>query len=354
MTKSLTIADLASRHAIANILARHSRGVDRADEALLAGAYHAGATVDYGFFQGAAQELAAILAQAQRNALPSLHRTSNMWVRVDGDDAVSESCVIAYVEEPEQQRLVMGRYLDRHARRDGRWALTHRTYVMDTNVNRTNSCARPAPSADPATFALQGGKGASDPGSALLVHHLLSPAPVASNKGTPAMPEDIIDAVLSRAAIEDLVCAYARGVDRGDARLLRSIFHDDATVMCGIANGRGPEFADAIVAFVTGNLDRCFHSTSNSWIEVDGDAGAGEHYVIAHMTAGGQDIMTGGRYIDRYERRDDVWKIASRSFVMDWNSTAPSSFQPDGFYDALTTRGCFGRSDPVYTVWPSD
>ncbi|MEZ5656430.1 MAG: nuclear transport factor 2 family protein [Sphingobium sp.] len=347
----MDIADLASRQAIENVLARHSRGVDRADEALLSGAYHSDATVDYGFFQGPASELAAMLASAQRNALPTLHRTSNMWIRAEGKQAVSESYVIAYVEEPALQRLVLGRYLDRHACRDGQWALTHRTYVMDANVNRANSCARPNPSDDPAAYASQGGKGASDPGNALLVHHMLSSAPARPSKGTVSMSQDIVDAVLSRAAIADLVCAYARGVDRGDVELLKSVFHDDATVMCGIANGRGTEFAQAIIAFVTDNLDRCFHSTSNSWIEVDGDSGAGEHYVIAHMTAGGQDIMTGGRYIDRYERRDGTWKIASRSFVMDWNSTQPTSHETDGFYGALTTRGSFGRSDPVYAVW---
>lgn len=165
------------------------------------------------------------------------------------------------------------------------------------------------------------------------------------------MTDASIDAVLSRAVIMDLVSAYARAADRGDVELMRSLFHDDATVMCGIANGRGPAFAEAIVAFVTTNLDRCFHSISNSWIEVNGDTAAGEHYVIAHVTAGGNDFLSGGRYVDRYERRDGAWKFASRSFVMDWNSTQPTSHESEGFYAALTMRGCFGKADPVYALW---
>lgn len=349
----MDVAELVARDAISNILAQHSRGVDRAHLDLLAGAYHPGATVDYGFFAGAALQLAEILANAQANTPPTLHRTSNMWIKVDGDHAVSESYVIAYVEEPDTQRFVMGRYLDRHSMREGRWALSHRSYVMDANINRSNSVARPAPSSNPSLFGPQGGKGASDPGLALLHHHMLTSRPKAlsTNEEGPAMTDAALDAVLSRAAIMDLVCAYARAADRADAELMASIFHDDAIAMCGIANGKGCEFAFAITEFVKANLERCFHSTSNSWVEVNGDTAVGEHYVIAHMTAGGNDIMTGGRYIDRYERRNGTWKIASRGFVMDWNNTQPSTHQDDGFYAALKDRGSFGKVDPVYAVW---
>ncbi|MCB2014561.1 MAG: nuclear transport factor 2 family protein [Sphingobium sp.] len=348
----MSIATLAARDAIANVLACHSRGVDRANAALLASAYHEDATVDYGFFSGPASDLVQILSTAQAAAPSTLHRTSNMWIDVDGDRAVSESYVLAYVEEPELQRLVMGRYLDQHRLVDGKWAIAHRTYVMDANTNTPSSVARPAAPAGSTGFAPQGSKGAQDPGAALLNHHQLMPSSQHMQKRSASMAEEQVDRLLSRAAIMDLVHAYARGVDRGDAALLRTLFHDDATAMCGIANGNGVEFADAIVDFVTSNLDRCFHSTSNSWVEVDGDAGVGEHYVIAHMTAGGNDIMTGGRYVDRYERRGGVWKFASRSFVMDWNSTQPTTYEGDGFYASLTTRGCFGSQDPVYAVWP--
>lgn len=347
------IDELVARDSIANILARHSRGVDRAHLELLAGAYHGDATVEYGFFDGPGSKLAEILATAQASSPPTLHRTSNMWIRVQGERAVSESYVVAYVEEAETQRIVMGRYLDRHSLRDGRWALDFRRYVMDANVNWQSNVARPAPSVSPAAFAPQGAKMAQDSGLALLnLHKLTQPhKPRCANQESHIMTDSALDALISRAAIMDLVCAYARAADRGDAELMASIFHEDAVVMCGIANGNGEAFAQAITQFVTANLERCFHSTSNSWIEIDGDGAVGEHYVIAHMTTGDNDIMTGGRYIDRYERREGVWKISNRSFVMDWNTIQPSTYQDDGFYAALTGRGCFGKADPVYQHW---
>lgn len=351
----LTAHDLIARHGIRNALALHSRGVDRADLNLLSSAYHADATVDYGFFEGPAATLAEILAGAQKGALPTLHRTSNCWIKVDGDRALSESYVMAYVEEAELQRIVFGRYLDRHECRDGQWRLAHRTYVLDGNTNRPNTAERQDPPVAHDHFVPAGAKGAQDAGRVLMAFHQASfrHSPHFTERGAEPMTVDAtaLDTALSRAAIEDLCFAYCRGVDRGDKALLASIFHPDSTVISGVINGTGAEFADGIVDFCTANLDYCFHSVANQWIDVRGDHGVGEHYVVAHMTAGGQDVMTGGRYIDNYERRDGVWKIKSRTFVSDWTTRHDSTMQSDGFYEALKNRGCFGREDPVYAVW---
>jgi SnoaL-like domain len=344
--------DLIARHGIANALALHSRGVDRADVNLLSAAYHPDATVDYGFFAGDAATLVAILAEAQKGSMPTLHRTSNIWIKVNGKRAVSESYVIAYVEDAELQRLVFGRYLDRHEERAGEWRLSHRTYLIDGNSNRPTTVSRVDPPVAHDNYVPQGTKGAADPGRALLAHHHASSRHLQGAQSMSADPA-ALDAVLSRAAIHDLAMAYCRGVDRGDADLLRSIFWQDSTVISGVINGTGDEFAEQITAFCSQNLDYCFHSVANEWIEVKGDHAVGEHYVVAQMTMGGNDVMTGGRYIDSYERRNRTWKIKSRSFVSDWNTTHPTTLQKDGFYEALKNWGSFGKGDPVYAHWES-
>jgi hypothetical protein len=73
--------------------------------------------------------------------------------------------------------------------------------------------------------------------------------------------------------------------------------------------------------------------------------------LVANTTAGGKDTLIGGRYIDSYQRRDGVWKIKARAFVVDWTNTQPTSYETGGMYAALTTRGCYGKSDPVYAFW---
>jgi hypothetical protein len=348
----MTPENLIARHGILNALANHSRGVDRADANLLGSAYHDDATVDYGFYAGPADALVGMLAGAMKAAPPTLHRTSNCEIRLSGDQAVSESYVLAYVEEPETQRMVFGRYLDRHALRDGAWRLSHRTYVMDGNVNRPTTLARADPPVIHDHYVPNGAKGAADAGRALFAHHEAS---TRNLQGATPMPADAtaLDAALSRDAIRLLLTAYCRGVDRGDKALLASVYWEDSSVISGVVNASGPVFADAIVDYVTANLDYCFHSIANEWIKVKGDHAVGEHYVVAHMCAGGQDVMTGGRYIDSYERRGGVWKIKSRTFVADWNTTHPKSLELDGMYEPLKSRGSFGMGDPVYAHWAS-
>ncbi|MCX7282665.1 MAG: nuclear transport factor 2 family protein [Novosphingobium sp.] len=341
--------DFIARAAISNTLAVHSQGVDRADRNLLASAYHPDATVDYGFFAGPAATLVDILAQAQKSALPTLHRTSNCWIRVDGTTATSESYVIAYVEEAELHRWVFGRYLDRHECRDGNWRIAHRSYVLDGNSNRPSTVVRADPPTDLSHYVPAGAKGAADPGRALLALHL------ASQKGTRMTTtpdrDAALDAALAKAEIHDLCMAYARGVDRADEALLASIFTNDSTVISGVVNGSGSDFARDITAFVRENLEMCFHSVANEWTDVRGDDAVGEHYVIAQMVQAGTEVLTGGRYIDRYVRRDGRWLIQSRTFVADWSHSHPSTMERDGFYEALTNRGCFGPADPVYAHW---
>ena len=152
----MTAEALVARHQILNTLANHSRGVDRADANLLGSAYHPDATVDYGFYAGPAAALVDMLANAQKGALPTLHRTCNTEIRVAGNRAVSESSVIAYVEEADTQRMVFGRYLDRHECRDGQWRLSHRTYVLDSNTNRPSTAMRADPPLSNDNFVPEG------------------------------------------------------------------------------------------------------------------------------------------------------------------------------------------------------
>src|SRR6266851_7494305 len=167
-----SIEEVASRQAIANTLAVHSRGVDRADGNLLGSAYHVDATVDYGFFVGPANQLVSILAAAQKGQPITLHRTSNMWIKVAGTRARSESYVIAYVEHRGEsgaaQRWIGGRYLDAHEERAGIWALTRRKYVMDFNINRPSTSCLSDPALALAHFPPRGGQGAADAGRVLL------------------------------------------------------------------------------------------------------------------------------------------------------------------------------------------
>lgn len=350
----MNIAEIADRQAIANVLAQHSRGVDRADPGLLADCYHPDGTVDYRFYAGPASEFATILSGAQQAGPVTLHRTAQMWTHLDGDRAWSESYIMAYASSagedgPATQHLICGRYLDRHERRDGRWRMNHRTYVLDTNLNWTGGMA--IPGLGPIEHHVPtGGHRSADAGVALLAQ---AHARIKSGgMQTMTYDADTVDGVISRQQIADLTMIYCRGVDRADADLLSSVFHPDSTVVSGAFNGDGPTFATEICALVQANYEQTFHSIANQWIKIEGNGAVGETYVIAVSTSRGDekaDMLTGGRYIDRFERRDGQWRIAERTFVLDWARSEPSTRDMvGGMYATLDLHGARGSADPSY------
>lgn len=351
-------AMVADRQAIAQVLAIHSRGIDRCDAELLKTAYHEDATVAYGMFEGRAHDFADMVTSSTRNLPTTLHRPSNVWIILEGDRAQSESYVIAYMELPgaegSTQHLIGGRYLDRFEKRDGVWKLSHRTYVLDWNINQPGTAVW-----DDFYGAMQRGSNKGDDFSAAFIAQWNSDgnSPARNGTMTTANAEQLIDDILARQALHDLCMAYARGVDRGDGALLHGVFHDDATVSVGVFEGSAHEFAEMMVAPAPERV-RTFHSIANEWFDVKGDKAVGESYVIAVSTwrVDGKetDGIVGGRYLDRFERRDGVWKLSHRTFVLDWNINQPTTAIWDNeLYGQLKTRGGRAPDDPVYGFWPS-
>jgi hypothetical protein len=75
-------------------------------------------------------------------------------------------------------------------------------------------------------------------------------------------------------------------------------------------------------------MDAMQHVLGNSHFDFTGpDVAYVETYLVtlARMSVGGEtlDTFTGGRLIDRFERREGVWKIAHRRTIFDWNRDTP-------------------------------
>jgi hypothetical protein len=118
--------------------------------------------------------------------------------------------------------------------------------------------------------------------------------------------------------IHEVLLRYARGIDRRDRDLILASFHPDATV----GAGTGEELAEYMLRLAP--EDPCYtHYICNQLIELDGDKAYSETYFISIWELEYQgDWSTrfrGGRYIDQFERRDGVWKIAHRDAVDDWD-----------------------------------
>jgi len=158
-----------------------------------------------------------------------------------------------------------------------------------------------------------------------------------------------LDELLSRNEIYEVLTRYCRGVDRCDVELLRSVYHEDAVDDHGMFKGLGHDFAEWIVAWELENIRGCQHFIGNFSCEIEGDTAFTETYCISFsegMSGGNATVYN--RYIDRFERRDGVWKIADRRVVIDLTRTDEAS-PPFGDVPGWDfTWGRRDRSDAVY------
>ncbi len=144
-----------------------------------------------------------------------------------------------------------------------------------------------------------------------------------------ASRDDALSHLLDKEAIRELVLLYARGVDRNDIDLLRSLYTDDA-VDNHADTYRGP--AAGFLDFMARAMPRMLysgHHICNHLIAVDGDDAQGEVYCIGCDVqpdgAGGlRQHMMAVRYIDRYRRcTDGKWRFAHREVNYDFRNLLP-------------------------------
>jgi SnoaL-like domain len=154
--------------------------------------------------------------------------------------------------------------------------------------------------------------------------------------------------LLDRQAILDCVQRYARGLDRHDDELTASAYHSDALDHHGSFTGTPAQFIPWANDLHASEWSAHQHFIANHTVEIDGDVAHAESYVIGVLRRKGQMVVDigGGRYIDRLERRDGVWRIAARDVVVEWVCVAEGSsalFSADGY-----TPGTWDRNDVSY------
>ena len=156
---------------------------------------------------------------------------------------------------------------------------------------------------------------------------------------------DRVEAMLDKQDIYELSCKYMRGLDRLDQQLLLSVFFEDGWCDYGFTKGSPGDFVSfAINALKDHEANQ--HMIGNVLIELEGNEAFGEVYFHAYHKVRGEngfeDVIIAGRYLDRYERREGVWKFAYRSELVDWSRTQPTS---DSYFDLAPDSLRGGRQD---------
>jgi len=191
---------------------------------------------------------------------------------------------------------------------------------------------------------------------------------------TLARLEARLDEVEDRQKVYEVLARYCRALDRCDLELMRTVYWEDGIDDHGVFCGNAQEFAGFIIREIQEWFELTMHAICNVLIELDGETAHVESYLISYCQVKAdrariegvfgptylqrfvganepapQDFLYGGRYVDRLEKRNGVWRVAKRTVVMDWNRNEPSrDILDEGMFKALALRGARDRSDAVY------
>ncbi len=161
--------------------------------------------------------------------------------------------------------------------------------------------------------------------------------------------------LIDRQEILECVHRYARALDRHDDELLASVFHHDAIDNHGPWVGGRAEFIQWANHECHNALAAHMHHITTHNCEVDGHVAHAETYVMfVHRPETGSEILVGGgRYVDRFEKRDGEWRIALRRVVMDFSYVADgSSFEQSGYPGGTQDGSDLSYSRPLELTPP--
>jgi hypothetical protein len=143
---------------------------------------------------------------------------------------------------------------------------------------------------------------------------------------------DKVQALVDRGEILDCLHRYARGMDRHDRAMVRSVYHDGAIDVHGSQAFVVEDFIDWAFAYHDTQLHHQ-HFVTNVSIELDGDTAHAEcYYLFVGRYPDRETPLTvaGGRYVDRFERKDGRWAISTRVCTAEWRTVSESKLPDRG------------------------
>lgn len=124
--------------------------------------------------------------------------------------------------------------------------------------------------------------------------------------------------LIDRQEIWSVLLRYGRGMDRLDRELVRSCYHADAIDDHHAFVGSVEDFTDWAFGFHGGYNTVHHHGVSNHSCEIDGDEAHSEtYYTFIGANREPPHMLSIGRYIDHFQRRNGEWRIADRVCVIE-------------------------------------
>jgi hypothetical protein len=151
--------------------------------------------------------------------------------------------------------------------------------------------------------------------------------------------------LIDRENIRDCMMRYAQGIDRCDLPLIRSAYWPGAHDRHGDFDGPAEEFYDWVMPILTEKMARTQHLLANIRIEfLDEKTAKVETYCQNFHSIKSDphdyDLIQGGRYLDKFEKRGDDWRVIDRVVMLDWLI--------ENRYSHDTSKGMYGMTKMPY------
>ena len=134
------VAQAADKQAMHDVLNRYAKALDWLDSDRLDRVFFDDAEIDYGFFKGTGAEFKPLVMQIEKDIGRRWHHASQVSIDLNGDRADVESYGVSYTSSDSaaidgtKLGQYMGFYQDRFEKRDGKWGITYRKYVMFSTI----------------------------------------------------------------------------------------------------------------------------------------------------------------------------------------------------------------------------
>lgn len=137
-----------------------------------------------------------------------------------------------------------------------------------------------------------------------------------------ALDEAALAELLDKEAIRSLVQTYCNAADRHDHDKMRTLYWDDAIDDHGaMSSGPAMDFIDKLPE-IQAPMEILHHNVTSMNIAVDGDYAEGEIYILAFHKVRAEDrsfdVLVGGRFLDKYSKRDGEWRYQHHRILADW------------------------------------
>ena len=160
--------------------------------------------------------------------------------------------------------------------------------------------------------------------------------------------------LIAKQQMHEALMRYCRGADRCEPAAMLALFDDGATTHHGAFRGRVEDFVTDYEQRIKVTATSVMHALANVLIDIGPSVANSEASFVCYLgrSAEGGDLVDvmGGRYLDRWRRVGDRFKVIDRVVTHDWSTVIDQADHRFSRPVELFAAGGWYPHDPLYVT----